>query len=361
MRSLLTALVLLGASAQTLHAQTLPFGGYTYVAPAGWRVQELPGVRWHMNIVAGNRVCAVGIAESRTNEVSAEADMDAVWTGWPSSAFRATGTPVTRTAAHPRGGQAIVRSAPMRGDDGPQLVELTVLRFGARHAPVLFVALDSARRDACRPANDALIASITPGREMTAADVSAVPAPALPAPAAPQAGRPLPAPAQGAERVDVAGLAGTWIASGSGGDVNAGTGGYIKKQYVFATDGTYRFASRTFRMSMSEILVVQERGRWKLTGDVLEVAPERSRIEGWTKAGGGDRNGSLASRADRPLERATYRVSKFYFSGIQEWNLVLQAAAPTQREGPFSGNTMFENAWYFKVPSSNNTPIEVTD
>lgn len=360
MRSLLTALVLLGAGAQTLHAQTVPFGGYTYVAPAGWRVQELPGVRWHMQIVTGNRVCAVGIAESRANDVSAEADVDAVWTGWPSSAFRVSGTPVTRTNAHPRGGQAIVRSAPMRGDDGPQLVELTVLRFGARHAAVLFVALDGARRDACRPASDALIASITPGREMTAAD-----APALPAPAVPLAGRALPPVAQGAERVDAAGLAGTWIVSGSAhtvdGEVNAGTSGYTKGQYVFSNDGTYRFASRTFRMSMREILVVQERGRWKLTGDVLEVAPERSRIEGWTKAGGGDRNGSLGSRADRPLERATYRVSRFYFSGIQEWNLVLQAAAPTRRDGAFSGNTMYQNAWYFKVPSSNNTPIEVTD
>ena len=32
------------------------------------------------------------------------------------------------------------------------------------------------------------------------------------------------------------------------------------------------------------------------------------------------------------LETVTYRISKEYFSGIDEWQLIMQASAPTSRE-----------------------------
>jgi hypothetical protein len=61
------------------------------------------------------------------------------------------------------------------------------------------------------------------------------------------------------------------------------------------------------------------------------------------------------------LEKVTYQFTKHYFSGIQEWNFVLQADKVTQRDGPHSTNTTFSNAWYFRPISSTNTVIELPD
>jgi hypothetical protein len=55
----------------------------------------------------------------------------------------------------------------------------------------------------------------------------------------------------------------------------------------------------------------------------------------------------------------TYQFTKHYFSGIQVWNLVLQAQKATERDGPFSSNTTFPNAWYYAAISSNNPVIEL--
>jgi hypothetical protein len=47
------------------------------------------------------------------------------------------------------------------------------------------------------------------------------------------------------------------------------------------------------------------------------------------------------------LTPVTYRYTFHYFEGLNEWNLVLQAETETQRDGPFSSNDTFVNAWYY--------------
>jgi hypothetical protein len=59
------------------------------------------------------------------------------------------------------------------------------------------------------------------------------------------------------------------------------------------------------------------------------------------------------------LEKVTYQFTKHYFSGIQIWNLVLQADKVTHRDGPHSSNTTFANAWYYSPISANNPVIEL--
>jgi len=51
----------------------------------------------------------------------------------------------------------------------------------------------------------------------------------------------------------------------------------------------------------------------------------------------------------------------FCFLGIllDQWNLVLQADKATQRDGPFSTNTTFNNAWYYSSITVNNPLIEL--
>ena len=135
--------------------------------------------------------------------------------------------------------------------------------------------------------------------------------------------------------------------------------GYSKAQYTFNSDGTYSFVSKTFRMVVDKILLVKETGTYQINGTRITINPQRSVIEAWSKRDGTDKWGRLLSTQNRPIERVTYQYTKHYFSGIQVWNLVLQADHATERDGPFSGNTTFPNAWYYAPISANNPVIEL--
>jgi hypothetical protein len=82
-------------------------------------------------------------------------------------------------------------------------------------------------------------------------------------------------------------------------------------------------------------------------------------IEAWSKRDGGDNWGRLLTTQNRTLETVTYRFTKHYFSGIQVWNLLLQADRDTRRDGPFNNNTTFNNAWYYAPISPKNPVIEL--
>ena len=49
----------------------------------------------------------------------------------------------------------------------------------------------------------------------------------------------------------------------------------------------------------------------------------------WRKKEGTDKWGNLLSSKNKTLEKITYQFSKQYFSGMQEWNLVLEANQET--------------------------------
>jgi hypothetical protein len=141
-----------------------------------------------------------------------------------------------------------------------------------------------------------------------------------------------------------------------GDPVAAGMAGYSKDQYTFNADGTYKFVSKTFRMAYDKIILIIENGTYQINGGALAIKPQKSVIQAWSKLNGGDKWGRLLSTQARKLEPVTYKFTKHYFSGIDEWNLVLQAEQPTERDGPFSTFKQFPNAWYYK-PISSNTPV----
>jgi hypothetical protein len=142
-----------------------------------------------------------------------------------------------------------------------------------------------------------------------------------------------------------------------GDPVAAGMAGYGKYQYTFNADGTYNFVAKTFRMSYDKIILVVENGTYTISGDMLSIKPQKSVIQAWSKLNGGDGWGRMVSSQARKLEPVTYKFTKHYFSGIDQWNLVLQADKPTERDGAFSTFTLFPNAWYYKPISSNNPVI----
>ena len=135
--------------------------------------------------------------------------------------------------------------------------------------------------------------------------------------------------------------------------------GYTADQYSFNTNGTYQFISKTFGVSLPKILLVKENGTYTINGNTLTINPQKSSIEGWSKMNGSDKWGKRLTTEKRPLEKITYQFTQHYFQGIQLWNLVLQSNKITLRDGPYSGNKTFENAWYYSTISANNTKIEL--
>lgn len=133
-----------------------------------------------------------------------------------------------------------------------------------------------------------------------------------------------------------------------------GTAGYTSSRYEFKADGSYIFTERSFRMTYQYIIIVKESGMYSINGNQLTISPASSVIQSYTKKNNVDELGTLTKSQNRILEKVTYNYTFHYFSGIQEWNLVLQASRPTQRDGNFSGNTTFNNAWYFDQKFINN-------
>jgi len=162
-------------------------------------------------------------------------------------------------------------------------------------------------------------------------------------------------------------ILGTWGASASGtqrfddykNPTSMNNYGYSKAQYTFNAGGTYTFVSKTFRMTFDKILLVREHGTFQISGDRITIAPQTSVIEAWSKRDGTDKWGKLLTSQKRGLDKVTYQFTKHYFSGIQLWNLVLQGQKATERDGPFSSNTTFSNAWYYAPISPNNTAIDL--
>ncbi|MBK8775310.1 MAG: lipocalin family protein [Chitinophagaceae bacterium] len=157
-------------------------------------------------------------------------------------------------------------------------------------------------------------------------------------------------------------ILGTWGATSSDNSnyrMKNGIMNYISRQYTFNADGSYSFVSKTFDPLMVNIILGKESGTYQISGTSLTITPKKSVLEAWSKKNGTDDWGKKINSQNRPLEKATYQFTKHYFSGIQVWNLVLQADKATQRDGPHSNNKTFDNAWYYGPLSANKPQIKL--
>jgi hypothetical protein len=163
---------------------------------------------------------------------------------------------------------------------------------------------------------------------------------------------------------DNSSILGIWCNSASNQSaysVNNGINGYIVRQYTFNSNGTYTFYIKTFQYVSNQLLLTKENGTYQISGNNVTISPQKSIIQAWNKKNGTDDWGKLISTQARTLEKKTYQFTKHYFSGINEWNLVLQADKPTQRDGPFSTSTAFNNAWFYSPLSSSHPLIKLPD
>jgi hypothetical protein len=137
-----------------------------------------------------------------------------------------------------------------------------------------------------------------------------------------------------------------------------GSAGSTIRQYTFYANGTFKFYTKIFSYSYKKLLLVREKGTYQISGNMITINPQSSVLEGWSKKDGTSDWGNLLSTENRPLEKISYQFTKHYYSGIQEWNLVLQASPQTKRDGPYANSSTFTNAWLYG-PVNDNALIKL--
>ncbi len=156
-------------------------------------------------------------------------------------------------------------------------------------------------------------------------------------------------------------ILGVWTMSASDQSsfrMNNGVMNYIIRQYTLNENGSYTFITKTFDPLMDKILLGKENGTYQISGNNLTIIPQKSVLEAWTKKDNADKWGKLLTTQNMALEKVTYQFTRYYMSGIQEWDLILQTGAPTKREGPFN-TTSWDKAYIYSPISSSHPLIEL--
>ncbi len=119
------------------------------------------------------------------------------------------------------------------------------------------------------------------------------------------------------------------------------TGGYMRREYLFNTDGTYTFRAKDWMVYVKDILFIYETGTYTVKGNQIIITPKKGKGEWWSKAASGRTSewGKLVrSSSDYKLETVTYTIEFKYYSGSNEQAMILKAAKPTSRDGAKNSN-----------------------
>lgn len=112
------------------------------------------------------------------------------------------------------------------------------------------------------------------------------------------------------------------------------TAGYFRKEYKLNEDGTYLFLYKSWSVYSKPVLFGYETGRWSVKGNLLTISPKEGKNEEWGKAESGRTVGwgSRIKSNNSKLETVTYRFEIKYYSGSENYALILSFDKPTDRE-----------------------------
>ncbi len=324
-------------AAAALSAQTKKsFDIVTYAAPKGWTEETKENmVSYSIIDKKNNRWCQVGIIKSTVSKGSIDADFTNEWQELVVKSYQPSTAPQVNEVQEADGWKIKAGGAKFNFNNADALAMLTTMSGYGRCASIV---ASTNSQDYIKDI-EALLASIDLAKPSTnTTSQSGV--------------------------SDTKSVIGTWGANASDQSsyrVKNGVMNYISRQYKFSADGTYSFTSKAFDPLMDKILLGKESGVYQVSGNSLSITPKKSVLEAWGKKDGADKWGKFISTQNIALEKVNYQFTMHYFSGTQRWSLVLQTGAATKRDGPFSGNTSFSNAWYYDPISQNNPVIELPD
>ena len=336
------AIALLLLSAINSIAQTSEtFDLTTFRPPASFkREASESSIRFSKVDEGSGAYCLITLFKSIPGEASSRENFNSAWRSLVKDTLAITTAPQMQPANNPEDWKAEMGSAPFEKDGIKGVAVLVNVSGHGRMVNVLILTNSGTFESA--------ITGFLESISLKIPKVDTVPA------ITPAAG-----PAVSIEGTWAAGTSGAVRSDDYKNPYSVNGYGYGKAQYTFNANGTYDFYSKTFRMTNNNILLVKEHGTFQISGNNITITPQTSVIQAWSKRDGTDKFGKLLTTQSRRLEKVTYQFTKHYFSGIQIWNLVLQAQAETERDGRFSTNTTFSNAWYYAPISPNNTAIDL--
>ncbi len=318
-------------------AQKEIFDLTTYTTPKGWKKQPAESaILFSKEDVAKGTYCMITLYKAVPGTVNSKENFDLAWESLVKEMVTVTTTPEMQPASTENGWETQSGYAPFESDGNKGVVLLVTASSNAKMVNLIILT----NTDIYEKEMTAFLESVSLKKQEVNKQQTQTPA----------------------SNNNNTPILGTWAIGSSDQSsyaVNNGINGYIKRQYTFNANGSYTFLIKTFQYTSDKLLLTKEIGTYQINNDILTLNPQKNVIEAWSKKDGVDKWGKLVSSQNRTLEKTTYRFTKHYFSGIQLWNLVLQADKVTQRDGPFSSNTTFSNAWYYAPISANNTAIEL--
>jgi hypothetical protein len=336
MKKIFTALLFIFCTT-IVAAQKENFDLITYTPPKGWKKEVTENITTYTIIdKKTNNWCQIGIVKSTASKGNVDADFESEWQDLAVRNYKVTEAPELNEIQETDGWKIKTGGANFIFNNSKVMALLTTASGYNRCMSIIATTNNQVYLTNI----EALLASV----EMEK-------------------------PAVSAEQTntntaidDKSSVLGTWIVSSSDNSnyrMKNGIMNYIKRQYTFYEDGSYNFVSKAFDPLMDKILLGEESGSYQVSGTNVTLNPKKSILEGWSKKDGTDKWGKHLNTQNIALEKITYSFTKHYFSGIQIWALVLTSGEPTTRDGPFSNNKSFNNAWYYNTPSPNNLAIEL--
>ncbi|MBB6235882.1 hypothetical protein HDC90_000482 [Pedobacter sp. AK013] len=117
------------------------------------------------------------------------------------------------------------------------------------------------------------------------------------------------------------------------------TAGYFRREYLFKEDGTYTFRLKNWSTLLKEILFASESGTYSVSGNQITITPNKGRGEWWSKK---DNNtklwGNKLGASDYKLEKVNYTFEIKYYSGTNNYGLLLNPKKNTERDGTCNQN-----------------------
>lgn len=334
-------ILLLILSATSLSAQQEIFDLVTYTAPVNWTKETRENAVSYVSINKKNKSwCRISIYKSTTSKGNIESDFVSEWNALVAKEYNITETPHSDEAVKD-GGWKVKAGAGKFIFDKSNATAL-ISTFSDLERCLSIVAITN---------NQEYLASVQAFLETIIIK-------------APETKKVQPVTTQPTAINDPSSVIGIWgktSNNNNSNDVADGLHGYFKCQYTFNKDSTYSFISRIFSYQ-PDIILAKENGTYEVIGNVITLTPQSSIVQKWSKGYAtepdgrkvySDALGVLLSGQQRPLEKTSYRFMKEYFSGIQEWSLVLSADQKTVRDGPFNGGNNRPGTWLYKAVVSD--------
>ena len=298
--------------AASVPAAAESFGGWTLTAPSGYTRSETRDFVMFQKIVAPT-FCQFGLYASRPIAKALDAEIKDEWASVVEKGFQVSQTK-KQTSKKTKSGIAYTPTTGLAKDPSNNSYRMIhyALVAGNRIGSLLVMSTNEASMTKCATT----AATFLDGLGIEQATTQAPPANSV-------------------------SVVGRWANSGGGTATGYGEGrmASIRREYNFATDGTYRFHSE-LHTSVGDWILVDETGAWSIAGDKLTVTPKSASIVVRDDK-------AVKKRTKGTLEKTVYTVSRHYFEGIGEWNLVLTPPAKTNRDGEFAANEKFAKSYLY--------------